>query len=265
MTSFNKCTYLVKLTLSTSLAKILERIVRSDLLDYFMTNNILTKYQYGFLPDRSTNEAVFELTKVMFSTINNRKVMGLLFLDVAKAFNCINHKRLFSKLHAVGCSNHVISWMRSYLSRTQKVKLDTRMSDVIDVSAGVAQGTVLDPLIFIFYIIDAMHMISQCRLSMFADDCIIYTVANYFEPMYRKLQNDLDSFIAWCSHNGLKINNCKTKAMITSTSGRLKTIQNVCAFKIGDDSIQYVTQYNYLGLLFDNEMTLLPLLKQIKK
>ena len=103
-------------------AKIFERIVHSDLLDYFMTNNILSKYQYGFLPDRSTHEAVFELTKVMYSTINNRKVMGLIFLDVGKAFNCIKHKRLFSKLHAVGCSNRVISWMRSYLDRTQKVK-----------------------------------------------------------------------------------------------------------------------------------------------
>ena len=139
------------------------------------------------------------------------------------------------------------------------------MSDIIDVSAGIAQGTVLGPLIFIFYINDVIHTITQCRLSMFADDCIIYTVANDFEPMYRKLQNDLDFFIGWCSRNSLKINNSKTKAMITATSGQIKTIHNVCAFKIGDDSIQYVNQYNYLGLLLDNEMTLLPLLKPIKK
>ena len=51
----------------------------------------MSEYQFGFLPNRSTQEAVFELSKVMNSSINNRKVMGLIFLDVAKAFNCIQH------------------------------------------------------------------------------------------------------------------------------------------------------------------------------
>ena len=139
------------------------------------------------------------------------------------------------------------------------------MSDVIGVSAGIAQGTVLGPLIFIFYINDVIHSITQCRISMFADDCIIYTVANDFEPMHRKLQSDLDSFIMWCSHNGLNINISKTKAMITTTNGRLRTLQNVYKFQIGDQHIQYVNQYNYLGLLSDNELTLIPLLKHVKK
>ena len=245
--------------------KMLERIVHSDLLEYFLRNNLLSPYQYGFLPNRSTQEAVFELTKTMYNTINNRKVMGLIYLDVAKAFNCIHHTRLFNKLHGIGCSNHVVSWMQSYLNRSQRVRLYNIMSDVIGVSAGIAQGTVLGPLIFIFYINVVIHSMTQCRISMFADDCIIYTVANDFEPMHRKLQLDLDSFIMWCPQNGLKIHISKTKAMITTTNSRLRTLQNVCKFKIGDQLIQYVNQYNYLGLLLDNELTLIPLLKHVKK
>ena len=71
-------------------AKLLERIVHSAFLDYLIRNNIMSEYQFVFLPNRSTQEAVFELTKCMYTTINNRKIMGLVFLDVAKAFNPID-------------------------------------------------------------------------------------------------------------------------------------------------------------------------------
>ena len=100
---------------------------------------------------------------------------------------------------------------------------------------------------------------------MFADDCIVYTIGNDYESMYRKLQFDLDSFIEWCSLNGLKINAGKTKAMISTTSTRLKNLRNVPSFKILGKDVQFVKQYNYLGLMLDNEMTLVPLLKNIKK
>ena len=92
-------------------AKLLERIVHREFLEYLTTNRILSQYQYGFLPNRSTQEAVFELSKVMYSSINNRKIMGLIYLDVAKAFNCIHHEILYTKLEKIGCSNRFITWM----------------------------------------------------------------------------------------------------------------------------------------------------------
>ena len=240
-------------------AKLLERIVHSAFLDYLIRNNIMSEYQFGFLPNRSTQEAVFELTKCMYSTINNRKIMGLVFLDVAKAFNCIHHERLYSKLINIGCSNRMVSWLRSYLDCTQIVNMSTAKSDEIPVCSGIAQGTVLGPLIFIFYINDIISSIKHCRLSMFADDCILYYIGNVFDTMFDKLQTDLDMFIEWCTQNGLKINSGKTKAMITSTRNRLNQLNNIKKLKILGNCIQYVSQYNYLGILLDNEMTPPPL------
>ena len=83
--------------------------------------------------------------------------------------------------------------------------------------------------------------------------------------MYRNLQKDLDSFIKWCGSNGLKINASKTKAMISSARNRLNTMRNIRNFKIDNHDVHYVKQYNYLGLILDNEMTLVPLLNNIKK
>ena len=131
--------------------------------------------------------------------------------------------------------------------------------------SGIAQGTVLGPLLFIFYINDVISTISHCKISMFADDCIIYEIGNDFDQMYRKLQSDLDSFIQWCTKNGLKINSDKTKAMITTTKCKCKNLVNIREFKIMGKAVEYVVQYNYLGLLLDNEMTLQPLFKNIKK
>ena len=88
---------------------------------------------------------------------------------------------------------------------------------------------------------------------MFADDCILYCVGNNFEPMFRKIQGDLNRFIEWCPLNRLKINSGKTKAMIVSTKSRLNNLRNIASFTIQDENIHYVTQYNYLGLVLDIE------------
>ena len=204
-------------------AKLLERVVHTELLEYLLSNKIITEFQYVFLPNRSTQEAVFEVTKMMYSAINNRKIMGLIFLDVAKAFNCIHHDRLYNKFRNIGCSNRFIMWLKSYLNRTQIISLTDRKSIEMPISSGIAQGTVLGPLIFISYINDVMKVISHSKISMFADDCILFHVGNSFDRMYHKLQLDLDAFIKWCTINGLKINSDKTKAMICSSTHRLKT------------------------------------------
>ena len=143
-------------------AKLLERIVHSRFLRYLLDNKLISEYQFGFLPNRSTQEAVFEVTKSMYTAINSRKMMGLIFLDVAKGFNCIHHERLYNKLYSIGCSNRFVAWLRSYLTRTQVVSIGNKTSFELPVFAGIAQGTVLGLLIFIFYINDVIQVISKC-------------------------------------------------------------------------------------------------------
>ena len=80
--------------------------------------------------------------------------MGLLFLDISKAFDCIIHERLLFKLSAIGCDQTVISWFKSYLIRVQVVTYNDIESSACVVPSGIGQGTILGPLISIFYMND---------------------------------------------------------------------------------------------------------------
>ena len=73
--------------------------------------------QYGFLPGKSTHEAIFYLSRHIYSSINNKKIMALLFLDILKAFDSIINERLLYKLRAIGCDAVVLDWFNSYLNR----------------------------------------------------------------------------------------------------------------------------------------------------
>ena len=139
------------ITQTNIFGKNLEKVVQRALLRYFLEFGVISDHQYVFLPGRSTHEAIFDLTRHIYSSINNKKLMGLLFLDISKAFDCILHDLLLRKLKLVGCDKPVLKWFASYLDRKQMVTYNDIDSTVCPVPTGIGQGTILGPLIFIFY------------------------------------------------------------------------------------------------------------------
>ena len=246
-------------------AKILEKIVHKQTIAYFLENKDLSDYQYGFLPGKSTQEAVFNTIRHMYSSINQNKVMGIVFLDVAKAFNCIDHEILFKIMENVSVSNRVIKWFRTYLACTQIVKYGNTLSNSSPVTAGIAQGTVLGPLLFIFYVNDCINALSKCKITMFADDCVLYYSGNNWNNVYDIVQKDLRDFEDWTRRNMLKLNSKKSQAMILGSRNKLSKILNPKPFELQNQDLKYVKKYNYLGIMLDAELSLVPLCKTIEK
>ena len=246
-------------------AKLLEKIVHKQVLLYLMNNNILSKFQFGFLPDKSTHESIFNVIRHMYSCINNNKIMGVLFLDVAKAFNCINHQVLYKKMRMAGFCERVISWFTTYLDRTQIVRYGDTISDTMRVPAGIAQGTVLGPLLFIFYINDCVKTLDKVKISMFADDCILYYCGNNWNNIHQIMQGELNMFIEWTVKNSLRLNESKTQSMIVGNRSKLSKIPTLVPFLIHGKSVKFVKQYNYLGIVLDAELSLIPMYKNIHK
>ena len=253
------------ITQTSVFAKVLEKLVHTRILKYFFDNNILSKFQFGFLPGRSTQLAVFELSKQIYSALNNKKVFGSICLDISKAFDCIDHCKLIDKLKSCGMSDAVCKWFKSYFTRTQYVKFNNTRSDILSVNSGIGQGTILGPLIFVFYINDAIENIGDLRINMYADDCLIYCVGNNWEIMKPKIQAGLESFQNWCVGNRLKLNARKSKSLIIGSGYKIGNINLNNKLTLNGDTLEFAETYNYLGLILDKNMSLTPLLSKLKK
>ena len=133
-------------------AKMLEKIVQKRLLSHLDRYHILNDGQFGFRPGRSTQKAIFELTCDVSKYINSDKTTGLLFLDISKAFDSLDHDVLIDKLRKIRLGRNSLSWFSSYLDRVQVVRYDCSVSNTCKFRYGIPQGSCLGPTLFIFYI-----------------------------------------------------------------------------------------------------------------
>ena len=253
------------ISMTNIFSKILEKLVHLQMLRYLFDNALINENQFGFLPGKSTHEAIFRTVQHLYNALNCKKLTGLLLLDMAKAFNCIDHNILFVKMEKAGFALKVINWFKSYLNRSQKVKLENRFSATERVNKGIAQGTVLGPILFIFYINDIFSCIKHVKMSLFADDCVIYLSGNNWDLIHRKMQTDFDAIIEWSFRNSLRLNCDKTKAMVVSTRGRIFKLNNPKRFKMYGRELSFVKKHLYLGIMLDSTMSLSYLVKDIKK
>ena len=144
--------------------------------------------------------------------------MGAVFFDLTKAFDSIPHRQLISKFRDIGLDNYLVSWITSYLTyRNQSVVLHGETSDLLPVTSGVPQGSVLGPLLFLLYVNDVndVALSEGTKLILYADDILLYRRI-YTEKDYAVLQQDVDSLGVWSLLNHLSFNPVKCKFMVFS-------------------------------------------------
>ena len=145
------------------------------------------------------------------------------------------------------------------------MKIGDSTSNVLPVEFDTAQGTVLGPLIFVSYFNDIISQIDKCKVSMFADYCVIYQSGNSWDIIQSELQSDLDNIVRWTEQNFLTLNRNKTQAMILGSRCKLQKLYDPKHIIINGEKINFVKQYTYLGIILDSEITLQPMLKHVKK
>ena len=117
--------------------------------------------------------------------------MGLVFIDLKKAFDTVNHDILCEKLQLYGVQPREMSWFRSYLSnRKQFCRVNGVSSDIEDIEVGVPQGSCLGPLLFLIYINDLPHAVQGSTVSMYADDTSLCNQAFSMTQLNEAINND---------------------------------------------------------------------------
>ena len=97
------------------LSKLLGRAVQEQIQDYLEERSLISKFQFGYRPNRSTQQATILLTDKIRFEANDKKLVGALLLDLSKAFDTISRSVLLNKLKAYGISNEELEWFASYL------------------------------------------------------------------------------------------------------------------------------------------------------
>ena len=138
------------------------------------------------------------------------------FCDISKAFDRVWHKGLLFKLNSVGITGSLLQWFTDYLdNRKQRVVITGVCSDWSLVKAGVPQGSILGPLLFLLYINDIVENINS-SVRLFADDTSLYIIVDNPTQAAYQLNSDLLKIHQWATKWLVTFNPSKSESVIFS-------------------------------------------------
>ena len=195
-------------------SKILERVVYDQVESYFKDRNLIYDFQSGFRKGFSTDTCLIHLTDYIRRENDRGNVVGMVLLDLQKAFDTVDHAILLMKLRSSGLSKDIIRWFRSYLSdRQQLVDVSGTFSSTANVTCGVPQGSILGPLLFLAYVNDMSGVIHN-KLLLYADDSAILVSGKDIATVEKALSDDLQTVSHWLVDNKLSLHLGKTESIV---------------------------------------------------
>ena len=239
------------------ISKLLERHVANSVKQFLETNELLYVRQSGFRENHSCETALTAIIDDWLSAINDKLSVGTVFLDLTKAFDLVNHSLLLCKLNLYKFSTSSVQWFSSYLTnRSQKVCVSGHMSEAQTITAGVPQGSILGPLLFILYINDLPLHSKTESFDMFADDTTISCFGKTISEVHNKLQSEISKVGSWCKQNCMIPNAVKTKTMYISPSNSKAVSSHISTnfIQIQDESVSYCDSEKLLGVNVDQNL-----------
>ena len=236
------------ISLLPSIAKIFERLMHKQLSDF--TERFFSPLLGGFRQGYNTQNVLLNFLQYCKNSIDNKGLAGAVFMDLSKAFDCVNHGLLIAKLSAYGLNMDALQLISSYLSnRQQRVKINSSFSDWKEIKIGVPQGSVIGPLLFNVFINDIFWFANRTKICNYADDTTIFACHPDLDNIIKQLEEDSTVIVKWFSDNFLKLNDDKCHLMIFGGKSTEATVT------IGNSKINESDYEKLLGVTFDKKLS----------
>ena len=205
------------ISLLSIIGKVMEKCIFKYIYNFLITYCLITIFQSGFRPGDSTVNQLLCIINDFAKAIDEGKEIRIIFCDISKAFDRVWHKGLLHKLKQIGIDGQLLCWFESYLSeRHQQVVISGATSETKSTNAGVPQGSILGPILFLIYINDIVNDISS-YIKLFADDTSLYLIVDNDEyQAAEQLNNDIEKIHQWSKNWLVKFNPEKTEIMTIS-------------------------------------------------
>jgi hypothetical protein len=241
------------LSVIAHLAKLIEKCVHKQLIEFLYKHSFISKDQFAYLKNHSTSHCLHRLVDDVLENINYKEKTALCFIDIRKCFDTINHRILLQKLHKYGIRNNELKWFTSYLKdRSQVVCKNNTLSDLRNINIGVPQGTILGPILFLLYVNDLSNAVISSNINVFADDVVIYSSSNCMTELQVNLQCTLDAVYEWYSSNKLTLSIEKCNIMVINSNPSQQI--NDFKLRLGDKDLSKVNSTKYLGVYVDDKL-----------
>ena len=236
------------------LSKIYEKVVYDQVESYFKANKLLYKFQSGFRSGFSTDTCLIHLTDFIRMEMDKGHIIGMILLDLQKAFDTVDHSILLMKLSAAGLGDDILRWFTSYLSsRQQLVDVSGTHSASAPVTCGVPQGSILGPLLFLIYVND-MSAVVKNKLLLYADDSGILVSGKNKSDVEMSLKEDLHLVSQWLIDNKLSLHLGKTESILFGSKYRTRSTPGLDITCNGTD-IKPSHCVKYLGVTLDQNLS----------
>ena len=190
-------------SLLSVVSKVFEKLVNSRIVDQLEKCGLFSDFQYGFRSSRSTADLLTVVSNRIARAFNRSGATRVVALDISKAFDSAWHAGLLHKFKSYGVSGQLYGLISSFLSRRQlRVVLDGKSSQEYPVNAGVPQGSILGPTLFLLYINDLPDDVI-CNIAICDDDTALYSKCDQASDLWQQLvlapefESDLRDTVDW--------------------------------------------------------------------
>ena len=245
------------ISLTSCVVKLLERLVAERLYELAELNGWFSKLQAGFRKGRGCEDQIIRLVQAVDDAFNakpmNRSVMVL--LDFSKAYDTVWRQLLLNSMLDKGVPADMVRWLYSFLqNRRARVRFNNTTGSSLILQQGLPQGSVLAPILFLFYINDLAELLPQSTINtLFADDVTVLASSPDIKTAERNAQLTVDIVAEWSKRWKIALNSEKSTSAFFTTSTREAKYQP--SISIDGTIIPFSENPRLLGVLLDRSLS----------